>query len=483
MLKTIISFIIQKSKVLKSLKFRILAIVMLVGVFSIIVMRESMLNDYRSRAISNQKNNTVTQFRILANHLSKVKFLENEDEAYVEEELDLFSSFFNGRILIIDNNFQVVVDTYDMSAGKTMVAKEIINCAETGTVIQNYDNVNSYIELAVPIYKADEKTIEGVIFASSSTSTVADNVDVLRHKNNILVVTLIAGIFIFAVVAASILVHPFDKITKVIESVDSGFGVTDEKIPDYTETESIMDAFNKLLSRMKTLDDSRQEFVSNVSHELKTPLASMKVLADSIRMGDDVPVETYKEFMDDIADEVDRENKIINDLLSLVKMDKKAGKPNISNVNLNNMLTQMLKMLTPLAETNNIELIFEDNDKQINAEIDETRMNLAIMNLVENAIKYNKPGGWVRVEADADYQFFTIKVSDSGIGIPADSIEHIFERFYRVDKSHSREIGGTGLGLAITRTVILLHRGAIKATSNEGEGTVFLVRIPVKYVE
>nr|MCR4746826.1 two-component sensor histidine kinase [Lachnospiraceae bacterium] len=275
----------------------------------------------------------------------------------------------------------------------------------------------------------------------------------------------------------------FDKITKVIESVDSGFGVTDEKIPDYTETESIMDAFNKLLSRMKTLDDSRQEFVSNVSHELKTPLASMKVLADSIRMGDDVPVETYKEFMDDIADEVDRENKIINDLLSLVKMDKKAGKPNISNVNLNNMLTQMLKMLTPLAETNNIELIFEDNDKQINAEIDETKMNLAIMNLVENAIKYNKPGGWVRVEADADYQFFTIKVSDSGIGIPADSIEHIFERFYRVDKSHSREIGGTGLGLAITRTVILLHRGAIKATSNEGEGTVFLVRIPVKYVE
>nr|MCR4744168.1 hypothetical protein [Lachnospiraceae bacterium] len=255
MLKTIISFIIQKSKVLKSLKFRILAIVMLVGVFSIIVMRESMLNDYRSRAISNQKNNTVTQFRILANHLSKVKFLENEDEAYVEEELDLFSSFFNGRILIIDNNFEVVVDTYDMSAGKTMVAKEIINCAETGTVIQNYDNVNSYIELAVPIYKSDEKTIDGVIFASSSTSTVADNVDVLRHKNNILVVTLIAGIFIFAVVAASILVHPFDKITKVIESVDSGFGVTDEKIPDYTETESIMDAFNKLLSRMKTLDD------------------------------------------------------------------------------------------------------------------------------------------------------------------------------------------------------------------------------------
>ena len=89
----------------------------------------------------------------------------------------------------------------------------------------------------------------------------------------------------------------------------------------------------------------------------------------------------------------------------------------------------------------------------------------------------------MRVDTDADYQFFTVKVSDNGIGIPEDSIEHIFERFYRVDKSHSREIGGTGLGLAITRNVILLHRGAVKATSVEGEGTTFIVRIPVKYVE
>ncbi len=483
MLKTIISFIIQKSKLLKSLKFRILVIVLLVGAVSIAVMRAGILNDYLSRAVSNQTNTAVTQFRILSNHLSKVKFLENKEDYDTDEELSLFSSFFNGRILIIDSNFRVVADSYDMSVGKTMVAKEIINCAGTGSVIQNYDDVNAYIELAVPIFAPDNKSVQGVIFASSSTSTIADNLDVLSRKNDILVVTLISLIFVFALIASSILVNPFNKITKVIDSVDEGFGVTGVKIPDYTETEAIMEAFDKLLSRMKILDDSRQEFVSNVSHELKTPLASMKVLADSIRMGDDVPVETYKEFMDDIADEVDRENKIINDLLSLVKMDRKAGKPNISMVDVNLMISQMMKMLLPIAEKSNIELIFEDKGKQIAAEIDETKMTLALMNLVENAIKYNKPGGWVRVDTDADYQFFTVKVSDNGIGIPEDSIEHIFERFYRVDKSHSREIGGTGLGLAITRNVILLHRGAVKATSVEGEGTTFIVRIPVKYVE
>ena len=483
MLKTIISFIIQKSKLLKSLKFRILVIELLVGVVSIAVMRNCILKDYRSRAVSNQTNNAVTQFRILSNHLSQINFLENTDDKNAAEEFSLFSSFFNGRILIIDSNFRVVVDTYNMSVGKTMVAKEIIDCAENGTVVQNYDDVNSFIELTVPIYNFDNKTIKGVIFASSSTSTINDNIDVLRRKNDILVVALMIVIFAFSVIASSLLVRPFDRITKVIDSVDADVGVTGVKIPDFTETESIMEAFDKLLTRMKTLDDSRQEFVSNVSHELKTPLASMKVLADSIRMSDDVPIETYREFMDDIADEVDRENQIITDLLSLVKMDKKAGKPNISNVDVNAMLSQMMKMLQPIAEKANIELIYDDGGKQINAEIDETKMNLAIMNLVENAIKYNKPGGWVRVESDADYQFFTVKVSDSGIGIPEDSIEHIFERFYRVDKSHSREIGGTGLGLAITRTVILLHRGAVKATSVEGEGTTFLVRIPVKYVE
>ena len=103
------------------------------------------------------------------------------------------------------------------------------------------------------------------------------------------------------------------------------------------------------------------------------------------------------------------------------------------------------------------------------------------MNLMENGVKYNKDNGWLRVGLDADHQFFTLTISDSGIGIPEESLDQIFERFYRVDKSHSREIGGTGLGLAITRSAILMHRGAVKVTSVEGEGSTFTVRIPLKY--
>ena len=123
-----------------------------------------------------------------------------------------------------------------------------------------------------------------------------------------------------------------------------------------------------------------------------------------------------------------------------------------------------------------------DSFRPVNAEIDETKLTLAFSNLMENAIKYNKPGGWVRVSLNADHKYFYVTVADSGIGIPEESISQIFERFYRVDKSHSREIGGTGLGLAITRSAIVMHRGAIKVYSKENEGTTFSVRIPLTYV-
>jgi len=126
-------------------------------------------------------------------------------------------------------------------------------------------------------------------------------------------------------------------------------------------------------------------------------------------------------------------------------------------------------------------VVFESN-REVIAEVDEVKLTLAISNLVENAIKYNKEHGWVKVTLDADHQYFMIEVSDSGVGIPEESVAQIYERFYRVDKSHSREIGGTGLGLAITKNAVLMHRGSITVTSKEGEGTTFLVKMPLNYI-
>ena len=280
------------------------------------------------------------------------------------------------------------------------------------------------------------------------------------------------------------MLKPFNKLSSGIEDIKTGYSEYNLEINDCTETRKICEDINSMLSSMKVMDDSRQEFVSNVSHELKTPLTSMKVLADSINsMGDEAPKELYQEFMGDITNEIERETKIINDLLSLVKMDKSSADLNIESVNINELIEQILKRLQPIAEKQQVEVVLE-SFRPVTAEVDEVKLSLAITNLVENAIKYNKNDGegWVHVSLNADHQYFYLKVEDSGMGIPEESLEHIYERFYRVDKSHSREIGGTGLGLAITRNSILMHRGAIKVHSMLGEGTTFDVRVPLNYI-
>ena len=164
-----------------------------------------------------------------------------------------------------------------------------------------------------------------------------------------------------------------------------------------------------------------------------------------------------------------------------MKMDKSATELNIAQVNINGLVEQILKRLRPIAKKRNIEVTFESM-REVVADVDEVKFSLALNNLVENAIKYNKEDGWVHVNLDADHKFFYVKVSDSGIGIPEEFHNRIFDRFYRVDKARSRETGGTGLGLAITKNVIQMHQGAIKLKSKEGEGSSFTIRIPLNYI-
>lgn len=479
-----------KVKILRSLRARLFFIILLAGIVPSVGMRYAILQNYEDRAINVRIADVQNQFQILANHLITYGYLHDTSSEIVNAELEQLSGLYDGRVLVIDKNFKVIKDTYGISEGKTVISEEVIKCFK-GSNTTNYDRKNGYIEVTTPIVdtavkvsldttekEGETSLAEGVLLTSVSTDTITTTLEILNRRA--LIVEIIALVFVVAIalVLSGLLTKPFERVTQAINEVKAGF--TDEQISvnDYVETEHIVDAFNQLLGRMKVLDDSRQEFVSNVSHELKTPLTSMKVLADSLMMQEGAPVELYQEFMEDIANEIERENKIINDLLSLVKMDKKAADINIDSVDINNLLELILKRLRPIARKQNVEIIFE-SIRPVTAEVDEVKLTLALSNLVENAVKYNKPEGWVRVTLDADHQFFTVEVSDSGIGIPEEAQEHIYERFYRVDKSHSREIGGTGLGLAITRSAVLMHRGSIKVVSQEEEGTTFIVKIPL----
>ena len=382
--------------------------------------------------------------------------------------------------MLIDSSFTIVKDTYALDEQKTILAEEVMQ-AYNGETVQKYDADNHYIEMTFPMHDESGKNVIGVILVSVSTDSIAATLAILKQYA-LMIQFLVAVIVVIAGFAVSTaLVRPFRRLTKSIKDVQDGYEADFISVNSYSETETMSAACDEMLRRLQTLDESRQEFVSNVSHELKTPLTSMKVLADSLMGQEDIPVELYREFMTDIGAEIDRENKIINDLLSLVKMDKSAGNINITSVQINELLERIMKRLRPIAQKQNVELVME-SFRPVVAEVDEVKLTLALTNLIENAIKYNNPDGWVHVSLNADHQNFFVTVEDNGIGIPKEAQNRIFERFYRVDKSHSREIGGTGLGLAIARNAIIMHRGAIKVHSMEGEGTTFTVRIPLTYI-
>lgn len=461
----------------------------LIGILPGVLLRAGMLGSYENRAVSLRQSEILSQTKILANQIVSNDYFNNESAASViDVQLDQLSTIYDGRVMVIDESFHIVRDTYELDTGKTIISEEVIK-SFYGEEISKYDSENRYIEMTLPLVQAEQgqgqeaeidRTL-GVIMVSVSTDSINLNLEYLSRNTLVMDMFFVFAVIFLGYAVAAQVVRPLHKMAKSIEEIQTGYGDGMLEVDDYTETRQICEELNKMLGRMKVLDESRQEFVSNVSHELKTPLTSMKVLADSIGSMENAPIELYQEFMADIGNEVERETKIINDLLSLVKMDKSAADLNITDVNINEMLEQILKRLNPIAEKNDVELVLE-SFRPVSADVDEVKLTLAFTNLIENAIKYNRPGGWVHVSLNADHQYLYLKVEDCGIGIPEESLEHIYERFYRVDKSHSREIGGTGLGLAITRNAILMHRGAIKVFSTLGEGTIFNVRIPLNYI-
>ena len=482
---------IHKLIFLRSLKTRIFLILLIVGLIPCISMRYAIVRNYEQRAVNVRTSDITTQLRILANHLITYHYLQDPSSEVINAELNQLSSLYDGRVMIINSDLRIVKDTYGISENKTMISEEVVRCIK-GESANKYDRENGYIEMTIPITESvsltdsDDGTekrelVQGVMLVSASTDNIMATTNILSRQALIIEVIVILAIIIISILAVKVLIMPFEKITQALDKAREGYTNDPICVTDCVETEHIGDAFNRVLGRMKVLDDSRQEFVSNVSHELKTPITSMKVLADSLISQKDVPIEVYQEFMEDIAKEIEREDEIITDLLSLVKMDRTVADLNITEVDINVLVELIMRRLRPIAQKRDVELVYE-SVRPVTADVDEVKITLILSNLVENAIKYNKEHGWVKVTLDADHQFFTVEVADSGIGIPEESLDQIYERFYRVDKSRAREIGGTGLGLAITKNAILLHRGTIKVESTEGEGTTFIVKIPLTYI-
>ena len=415
---------------------------------------------------------------ILANKIRSSDYinvlLSGNPNPALDAELSTTADLMNGRIVLVDDSFKILKDTFDLSRGKTLVVSDVLKAFD-GETSSYLNQKKKYFYVAQPIQAKSTDAapidsdmaagkgkntagVQGVLLLMASTENSALLQEKIVQKTGFLQLVMFCFILIADLLAAACLLKPFRRLQQQLDMVAEGNLDQDIDVKTYRETRDISEAVMQTIRKLKNLDQSRQEFVSNVSHELKTPLTSIRVLADSLMGMESAPAELYQEFMQDISAEIDREGKIIDDLLE-----------------------QILKRLTPIAKRRNIEITYESK-REVSADVDEVKLSLALSNLVENAIKYNREEGKVWVTLDADHKFFYVKVEDNGVGIPKEFQERVFERFYRVDKARSRETGGTGLGLAITKNIILLHQGAIRLKSEEGKGATFTVRIPLNYI-
>ncbi|MBQ6359622.1 MAG: two-component sensor histidine kinase [Lachnospiraceae bacterium] len=464
------------------MRLRLFLILIITGILPVLIFNAVLTRSYLAAEVKLSMSSMETEVMILSNQLRDSGCFEGNVDEVNNALLSQMADNWNGRIRIIDRGLRVIRDTKDRDLGRIFVASEVLT-ALRGEYYEMYDPDEHILCFVEPVTLMDEEqTVVGAVVVNADTMRVERPIINQYQASWMWLTALFAALFLLDIFLIYYTLRPLKKLVGEIDKASEGNMSGTVSVRNYKETVRISDAVNRVLARARALDETRQEFVSNVAHELKTPITSMRVLADSLMsMGGEAPVELYQEFMSDISSEVDRESKIIDDLLSLSRLDNNAMAMNIAQTNVNEKMALILKRLTPIAQTRDIELLFE-SFRPVIADIDDPKLTLAITNLVENAIKYNKDGGWVKLSLNADYQYFYIKISDSGCGIPEDALEHIFERFYRVDKARSRATGGTGLGLPIARSIISLHHGDIKAYSKMGEGTTFVVRIPLHYI-
>ncbi len=321
-----------------------------------------------------------------------------------------------------------------------------------------------------------------VISVSTTDGTIANWRIVVALCVDCVLLSLVGAVLIDVVVIIS--VSGFRKrITEYSTAIQTmADGKIGEKleITGDDEISKLGVAFNDVSEKYAIIEKQRTEFVSNASHELKTPLSSIKLMADSIIQTPEIEMDFVREFLTDMNEEVERLNRIVNKLLYITKLDTLTENMSgtLELINLKDVVIGINKNLIPIAEMENKELVLTaDDDILIMANKD--ILWQAVYNIVDNALKYTKEQGRVEISLIKESKRAIITVKDDGVGISEEDVGRIFDRFYRVDKARSRETGGTGLGLSIAHSAIEFHNGSIEVSSRLGEGSTFTIVLPL----
>lgn len=386
------------------------------------------------------------------------------------------------RSIITDSSCRVCFDTnYDSDLNGKIIIREAINKCMTNEeqayAVTRSRNETNMMSVAVPLI--GENGIIGSVYLVESISDIDDTISDIR-RNLVLFAIIISILVAMLSLSLSLMtIAPIDNFIAVSKEISKGNFNIKAKEKGCSELVEMAKALNYMSAELDDFEQKRKKFVSDVSHELKTPLATIKLICDSLVTTGDPDPEMTQDFLGDLSDEVDRLTRLVERLLTLTKMDSNQNAAKLTPVDFVVMLNAVIHKLTPNAESKNINLYPDFSVSALKPMLlDYDKIWEAVYNIVDNAIKYTPDGGTVKLGLDLLGNTVYVRVTDNGPGIPEDEKEHIFERFYRLDDSRARDTGGTGLGLAIAREAAMLHGGTLYAENVEGGGSVFTIILP-----
>ena len=397
----------------------------------------------------------------------------------VAQTVSSMGSLNISRMIITDQSGLSVYDSISegTTVGQYVLFPEIVMAMGGNDVFSSvFQDSIMFSRAATPIYSYG--TLVGCVYITEFDVDQGALIQTLRENIFTITVILEIAVILFSLIYSRRFSGRLQRIMTSMRIIQDGDYTHKVDLGGRDELTFLGDEFNDLTERLRSSERKRAQFVSDASHELKTPLASIKLLSDSI-LQNDMDIETAREFVEDIGNEADRLNRMTLKLLSLAKIESQDDtSADCEIINIIPTIERVIRMLSVIAQENDITIQAElEQDYQVL--ISEDDLYQIIYNLAENGIKYNVRGGSLTLSLKADQENAILQVRDTGVGIPEDAINHVFERFYRVDKARSRQSGGSGLGLAIVRNMVERNNGTISVESAPGKGSSFTVTFPI----
>ncbi len=406
--------------------------------------------------------------------------VDSMNRTHAQQVMEVLGELNVARVIVTDGAGLSLYDSLAQRSGvgKYVLLQEVAAALDKQDVLYcRYENGKLVSHMAMPVvqygrtigcvYIADVDTDQGGLIRALQTNIFRISIGVE------------AVLVVFSMVFAAGSARKMRRILESMERVREGEYSHKIEMGGSDEYGRMAKEFNRLTDRLQVSEQAQRQFVSDASHELKTPLAAIKLLSDSV-LQNEMDAETMREFVADIGSEADRLARLAEDLMAVSKAEIVRQEHEV--VDLSQTIGKVFKLLVPLADQRQIRLT-SNMEKDCMVLTVEDDMYQIIFNLVENAIKYNQDGGLVRVGLMRQEDEVVLTVEDTGIGIPEDALEHVFERFYRVDKARSRAAGGSGLGLSIVRELAERNYGEISVARRPEGGSCFTLKLPYFGVE